>query len=78
MEMKRYLMWPIKLKWVKPLPNQNSKWFKKHGWQVGFDGFAMSVYGWTYHLGRLKICFGSKDFKKKPHKQNLYVSKESR
>lgn len=70
MHSKRYLFWPIKLKWAKPLrKDMRSLWFKKHGWQVGWDGMGMGVFGWTLHLGRLKICFGSKDFKKKPYKQ---------
>ncbi|GIN22519.1 hypothetical protein J1TS3_36530 [Siminovitchia fordii] len=70
MHSKRYLYWPIKIKWSKPISKSiRSKWFHKHGWQVGWDGFAMGVFGWTYHLGRLKICFGNENFKKKPHKQ---------
>ncbi len=62
----RYLMWPIRLKWA---PG-SSAWFKTHGWQVGDEACQLEqtqrgfmpgfrgVFGWTFHLGRLKICFG--------------------
>ncbi len=60
---KRYLYWPIRIKvggyW---------NWFKRHGWEVGADGVGLPVYGWTLHLGKLKICFGNEKFKKKPRK----------
>lgn len=67
---KRYIYWPINLAWRKPLlKGKWSPWFKTHGWQVGWDGIGMGVFGWTLHLGRLKIMFGSPNFKRKPHKQ---------
>jgi hypothetical protein len=71
---KRYIYWPIRFKWVsKKVTGKYWKynWFNRHGWQVGWDDIAMGVFGWTYHLGRLKICFGNENFKKKPHKQKI-------
>ena len=62
------LMWPIRLTWAEQL---SACWFKTHGWQVGSEKCSRaetgrgampgwrSVYGWTFHLGRLKVKFGS-------------------
>lgn len=67
----RVMMWPISLRWS--TKNANSGWFKVHGWQVGAEhvdksqtSFGMvpgrrALYGWTFHLGRLKVLFGRKD-----------------
>lgn len=63
----RRLMRPIRLSWADPL---SACWFKTHGWQVGCEACSLAetsfgcmpgwrrVYGWTFHLGRLKIKFG--------------------
>jgi hypothetical protein len=63
----RMHFWPIRLLWSDPTAR---KWFGVHGWQTGTEpsdvtGFGcMPGYrrtlGWTYHLGRLKLCFGPK------------------
>lgn len=63
----RIQWWPVRLKWSAPFA---SNWFIWHGWQTGSerseDGSTGSgcmpgfrrVFGRTFHLGRLKICFG--------------------
>lgn len=63
----RVYMWPLRLLWSDKLA---SKWFGVHGWgckpervRYGLTSFgSMPGYrktmGWTFHLGRLKICFG--------------------
>ncbi len=52
---KIYLRWPIRLKWG---AGMSSQWFDWHGWELGTDRLWRRVFGWTYHLGRLKIIFG--------------------
>lgn len=63
----RVVVWPISIKWSTKLA---SKWLGVHGWQIGSErvhddltSFGMmpgrrALYGWTFHLGRLKILFG--------------------
>jgi len=53
-----YLWWPIRLRWSGPFPGQRSPWFTWHGFEVGAVGVERLVYGWTFHLGRLKVIFG--------------------
>ena len=61
----RLQFWPVRLKW-----GVTTSWFSTHGWQTGSErvpvektsfgcmpGFR-AVFGWTFHLGRLKVCFG--------------------
>lgn len=52
---KRYLYWPIFLRWGMT----SHKFITWHGWQVGYEGLEQKVFGWTLHVGALKICFGS-------------------
>lgn len=52
---KRYLYWPIFLRWNKI----SHKFITWHGWQLGYEGLEQKVFGWTLHVGPLKICFGS-------------------
>lgn len=52
---KRYLYWPIFLRWQRG----GSKWITWHGWQLGYEGLEQKVFGWTLHLGALKVCFGA-------------------
>lgn len=63
----RRLMWPISLKWSAAT---TSRWFRQHGWQVGSERCSAAdtsdgcmpgyraVFGWTLHLGQLKVVFG--------------------
>ena len=63
----RFQNWPIRLKWGDKL---SSNWFGRHGWQTGFEVVPVeqtsfgcmpgrrAVFGWTFHIGRLKVCFG--------------------
>ncbi len=63
----RVLLWPIRLLWSDKLA---STWFTVHGWECAPDrvqhrltSFGMmpgyrKTMGWTFHLGRLKVCFG--------------------
>jgi hypothetical protein len=67
---KRYLNWPVSLHFQTRLGAWRS-WFKTHGWQVGWDGIEQRVYGWTLHLGPLKVCFGSKDWAKSAKPQSM-------
>lgn len=72
----RLLMWPIRLRWSDP---RASNWFGAHGWQVGTERCAVTsfhcipgyrrVFGWTFHVGRLKVCFGTtrEEFSEKQH-----------
>ena len=52
---KRYLYWPIFLRWGLT----SHKLITWHGWSVGYEGMEQKVFGWTLHIGPLKICFGS-------------------
>lgn len=64
----RLQFWPIRLAW-----GRSSSWFATHGWQVGSElcgrhetslGNApgrRDVFGWTLHLGLLKVLFGVDD-----------------
>lgn len=67
----RIQFWPVFLRWANPLtPNMPSRWFHRHLWQTGSEmtpdgstaGGMMpglrSVYGQTWHFGRLKLCLG--------------------
>lgn len=62
--------WPIRILWS---DKAASAWFCVHGWEcksievpyraTGFGmvpGFRKTM-GWTFHLGRLKVCFGPGD-----------------
>lgn len=53
---KRYLYWPIFLRWQRKATHKFINW---HGWQIGYEGLEQKVFGWTLHIGALKICFGS-------------------
>ena len=53
---KRYLYWPIFLRWNRLGSHKFITW---HGWSVGYEGLEQKVFGWTLHIGALKICFGS-------------------
>jgi hypothetical protein len=50
-----YYRWPIRLKWS---ARPSSQWFSWHGWEIGRDRLWRTCYGWTFHLGRLKVMFG--------------------
>ena len=63
----RWMLWPVRIKWSAASANC---WFTTHGWQTGTErvpvektcdgcipGFRR-VFGWTFHLGRVKVCFG--------------------
>ena len=52
---KNYHMWPISISWFKPW--NNPPYITTHGWQTGWKN-GERIYGWTLHLGRLKIKFG--------------------
>lgn len=68
----RIELWPIRLKWVRPLTPDAPRtlWPHRHLWQTcsertpdGSTAFGMmpgyrKVYGQTWHFGRLKLCFG--------------------
>jgi hypothetical protein len=63
----RVLLWPIRIMWGSPM---SSKWFGVHGWEAKPDVVDVELtslgmmpgyrqtWGWTYHIGRLKIVFG--------------------
>lgn len=53
---KRYLYWPIYLRWQRRAATKFITW---HGWSVGYEAMEQKVFGWTLHIGPLKICFGS-------------------
>ena len=53
---KRYLYWPIFFRWQR---KASRKFFNWHGWQLGYEGLEQKVFGWTLHVGAIKICFGS-------------------
>jgi hypothetical protein len=53
---KRYLYWPVFLRWQR---NGSHRFITWHGWSVGYEGLEQGVFGWTLHIGPLKICFGS-------------------
>jgi hypothetical protein len=57
-----YCRWPIRLKWG---AGMSSAWFSWHGWEIGTDRLWRRVFGWTFHLGRLKVIFGP-DWRKRP------------
>lgn len=50
-----YSWWPIRFKWG---AGMSSQWFSWHGWELGLDHLWRTTFGWTYHLGRLKVIFG--------------------
>lgn len=65
----RWAWWPVSLRISWRFGNWR-QWFKTHGWQIGSErvdpaltsracmpGFRR-VFGWTLHLGPLKVCFG--------------------
>lgn len=53
---KAYLWWPMRLRWGQ---RRSSSWFNWHGWEVGgLDRLWRRRFGWTFHLGRLKVMFG--------------------
>lgn len=63
----RWMWWPIRIKFSAA---SASTWFRRHGWQTGFERVAVSktsfgcmpgfrsVFGQTWHFGRLKVCLG--------------------
>ncbi len=67
------LWWPIKLKWVRASLRDHLRFhlFTTHGFWVGWEACRMEetsrramycrreVYGWTLHIGALKVIFGS-------------------
>lgn len=53
----RFLWWPIRLRWTSPLYGR-SAWFRWHGWEVESTGIEQHLFGWTMHLGWLKVLFG--------------------
>jgi hypothetical protein len=61
-----YARWPIRLKWGAP---RSSAWFTSHGWQLGTDHLWRRVFGWTFHLGRLKVCFGRSPYPYRPARE---------
>lgn len=64
----RYQRRPISIRWGHE--QSKARWFTTHGWQTGAERVSVpltgdgnvlgyrNVFGWTLHLGRLKICFG--------------------
>ncbi len=64
----RRVNWPIRLRWS----SNHKGWFTTHGWQIGSERVPVeqtsfgcmpgyrAVFGWTFHLGPLKVCFGRK------------------
>jgi hypothetical protein len=61
---KRFEMWPIHVEFASDKYTWRS-WFTWHGWEVGADGLGKLVYGWTFHLGPLKIMFGDREYGKR-------------
>lgn len=55
---KIYRYWPIRLIWSPYV--FTGDWFSRHGWELGSNSRGQHIYGWTLHLGRLKVCFGPK------------------
>lgn len=53
---KRYMYWPVAIRWQR---KASHKWINWHGWQIAYEGIEQKVFGWTLHLGALKVCFGS-------------------
>ena len=52
----RYLYWPVFLRWQRKASHKLITW---HGWQLGYEGLEQKVFGWTLHIGPLKVCFGA-------------------
>lgn len=51
-----YFWWPVRLKWG---ARRSGGWFSWHGWEMGGrDRLWRRRFGWTYHLGRMKVIFG--------------------
>jgi hypothetical protein len=63
----RIRYWPIRISWG---PKLSSCWFTVHGWELPPDRVPEALsskgsmpgyrrtFGWTFHLGRLKVKFG--------------------
>lgn len=51
----RRAWWPIFLRW-----SWFGRWWRLawHGWEIDADGPSQRVFGQTFHLGPLKVCFG--------------------
>ena len=52
-ERRKYLLWPIRFSYSKEFPW--TIFFQGHGWEL-----ESNKYGWTIHLGNLKVSFGSR------------------
>ena len=52
----RFLYWPIFLRWQRGGAHKFITW---HGWSIGYERLEQKVFGWTLHIGALKVCFGS-------------------
>jgi hypothetical protein len=52
------MYWPIKLNFS--LNARWWSWFTWHGWEIGATGLERLWFGWTFHLGPIKVMFGSK------------------
>ncbi len=52
---KNYSMFPVRLGWVK---GSSHAFIAAHGWQNGWTK-GKRHYGWTLHMGSLKIKFGN-------------------
>lgn len=52
-----YRNWPISFAWCKTFKVVSPPYISTHGWQIGWKDYNR-IYGWTLHIGRLKIKFG--------------------
>jgi hypothetical protein len=57
---RRFAWWPVSLEFVLDKYTVLS-WFTWHGWEIKADEVGQVVYGWTFHVGPLKVYFGERD-----------------
>jgi hypothetical protein len=56
----RRVYWPIRLRWG--VPSSSAPFGTRHGWQVGTTTDGRRTFGWTWHWGRFKVCFGPRGY----------------
>jgi hypothetical protein len=59
---RRFALWPITVRLYLCDRFAWRSWFCWHGWETGADGPSRLVYGWTFHVGPLKIYFGDRRY----------------
>jgi hypothetical protein len=69
----RYQWWPVRLRWTPKDAGRLS--VAMWGWQTGWDGIEMRVFGRSIRIGPITVCFGKDLPSRGPKMTDQAVSK---